>query len=195
MTEFLEHCIYCFISVYRNFRECLAEFVMKLRRDTDRLPVEIVVSSTQSLTLALRKIPLLIDLVESVEQERTPLLSREQACRIQSRLTLFVARKRCGNFVPMKDSEIRDEGRLPQVLTFINCFIDSCHRSRICEFGLWRRPQRSAPQSAAIRLPGCTCPTSGLFMPSHPQFSGCTRQLFSCIEKSLLDEVDDGHRS
>ncbi len=193
MSEFLQHGINCWMAIVGDINERSTQLVMQLRRNTNRVPVEFTVSSSQSLTLRFRKINALLNCMKSIDQKRVSFLSREQHGGIQLRLTSFIARKRRSNFVPMRAVDTCDEIRLPEVLTFINCFLDSSHRSRTCEFGLWRRPRQTARLRAAIRLPGCTFPTLGLFMPSRPQFSGCTRQLFCYPEKSLRDEVDDGH--
>ncbi len=124
MPEFLQYPFDRFVAAFSNLSERLSQSVVMFGNDTDSVPVEFGVPRTQSLKVFKWEIASRVESSQSFDQKCMPFLRRQQSCCVQSRLMPVIALQRRVNSVPVQCSEMSDEIRLPEVLTFINCFLE-----------------------------------------------------------------------
>jgi hypothetical protein len=172
-----------------------SQLISKVGRNTDRVPVKIGVPFMQPFALGFRKVCPSRKGLQAFDQKLMPFHLAEFNPGIEARR---VPVERVGNrfiFVPVEGTERVDENSLPKVLTFCQAKLQLCNPLSFIR--VWPLVTTVA-DDALLRcrmVAWLYSPDLGTFPAKSPLFSGCTWQLFSGSEKSLLCEVNDGHRT
>ena len=195
MPQFIDHIVNRAITMFHNGLHGRPQRIAKIRRNADRCPVEVRVAIMESFPFRFRQLGIYRECVDVFDKEIVPFHLAEFDLRIKP---CRVPVERIGNrfkFVPAEGTERVDEKSLPQVLTFGNGSLQLCDPLLLTQ--VWPLVT-TVVDDASLRCSSVAwlySPDLGTFPAKSPLFSGCTWQLFSGSEKSLLCEVHDGHRT
>lgn len=195
MTNFKQQRFDGLIAVFSNGLKRSSEFIAKIGRYTDGFLIQIKVPIPQSFSFCIGEVCPRWKRFQFFNQKFMAFHLAEFHLRIKP---CRVPIERIGNrfrIVPVKDTERVDENSLPKVLTFGQAKLQLCDPLLLTQ--VWPLVT-TVVDDASLRCSSVAwlySPDLGTFPAKSPLFSGCTWQLFSGSEKSLLCEVHDGHRT
>ena len=172
-----------------------SQFFAKIGRHADGFLVQIKVPIPQSFSFRIGEVCPRRKRFQFFNQEFMSFHLAQFHLRIKS---CRVPIERIGELfriVPVKGTERVDENSLPKVLTFGQGKLQLCDPLLLTQ--VWPLVT-TVVDDASLRCSSVAwlySPDLGTFPAKSPLFSGCTWQLFSGSEKSLLCEVHDGHRT
>ena len=175
--------------------ESAPQFFAKIGRHADGFLVQIKVPIPQSFSFRIGEVFPRRKRFQFFDQELMPFQLAEFDTRIESGCVPVEWISEGFKFFPVKGVEGIDENSLAKVLTFGQAKLQLCDPLLLTQ--VWPLVT-TVVDDASLRCSSVAwlySPDLGTFPAKSPLFSGCTWQLFSGSEKSLLCEVHDGHRT
>lgn len=195
MAQLADHVFNPAITVLSNGLQRGFQFLAKIGRHTDCVPVQVAVAIVEPFSLGFRKVRASWKRFQFFDQEFMPLHLAEFDLRIKScRVPVEWIGYRF-KFVPAEGTERVNENSLPKVLTFGQAKLQLCDPLLLTQ--VWPLVT-TVVDDASLRCSSVAwlySPDLGTFPAESLSLSECIRQLFSGSEKSLLCEVDNGHRT
>lgn len=171
------------------------QLLPKIGRHTDSLPVQIGVSFAKAIQFQFGQVGTTLQRVQSIDQKLMPFQLVQLQLRIEARRALVPrVRERVG-IVPANGLSIRDENRLPQVLTSSKSSLQFLHSLSLTR--VWP-PVTTLADDAETRCSSVAWlyrPDLGNFPAESPLFFQAHSATFLDPGKSPVCEVDDDHRS
>ena len=195
MAKLADHVFNTAITVLCNGLKRGLKLVTKIGRHTDCVPVQVAVAIVEPFSLGFSNVRASRKGLEPLNQEFMPFHLVEFDTRIKSRRVPVERIGELVRIVPVKGTERGDEKSLTEVLTFGQGKLQLCDPLLLTQ--VWPLVT-TVVDDASLRCSSVAwlySPDLGTFPAKSPLFSGCTWQLFSGSEKSLLCEVHDGHRT
>lgn len=195
MAEFIHDVVNCSITVLGNGLHRVLQFVAKIGRDTDRVPIQFGITITDSISFRFTEACSDLNGLQAIDQKLVPFHLAEFHTRIESCRVPIAGIEKLFRIAPAEGLKSRYKKSLTGVLTFGNSKLQLCDPLLITQ--VWPLVTIDADDAS----PRCSSiawlysPDLGTFPAESPQFSGCTRQLCFAPEKSLSYEVDDDHRT
>ena len=175
--------------------ESAPQFFAKIGRHADGFLVQIKVTIPQSFSFRIGEVCSRRKRFQFFDQEFMTFYLVEFDARIESRRVPVERIGELVRIVPVKGTERGDEKSLTEVLTFGQGKLQLCDPLLLTQ--VWPLVT-TVVDDASLRCSSVAwlySPDLGTFPAKSPLFSGCTWQLFSGCEKSLLCEVENGHRT
>ena len=183
------------IAVRRHRLHRDPQFVREVGRNTNGVPVKFRVPIMQALSFRFREIRIRRQLTQSFDQKLVPFHLAEFDLGIEARRVLVPRVGERDGIVPASGLSIRDENRVPQVLTSGKSSLQFSHPLSLRR--VWP-PVMADADDAVSRCRSVAwlySPDLGNFPAESPPFLRAHSATFFAPGKSLLSEVDDDHRS
>ena len=195
MTHLLHHVCDTSITGLGDRLQRGPQLLPKIRRHTDRLPVQIGVPFTVAIQLRIRQVGTRLERDQSIDQKLVSCHLVQQHLRVDARGALVPrVRERVG-IVPAISLGKPYENRLPQVLTSSKSSLQFLHSLSLTR--VWP-PATTVADDANSRCSSVAwlySPDLGNFPAESPLFLQAHSATFLTPGKSPLCEVDDDHRS
>lgn len=195
MTKFIDDIINRAVTVLDNQVHRGPQFVAKIGRNADGVPVEFCIAIMELFTFGFRQRCIGGNSTQSIDQKLVPFHLTEFDLRIEPNRVPVPGIEELFRIVPAEGLKSRDENSLPEVLTFGNSKLQLCDPILMSQ--VWPLVTIDSVD-ASLRCSSIAwlySPDLGTFPAESPSLSGCIRQLCFAHEKSLRIEVEDDHRS
>ena len=195
MAKFIDDIINRTVTVLNNQVHRGPQFVAKIGRNADGVPIEFGIAIMESFAFNFRQGCICSNGVQTIDQKLVPFHLAKFHLRIKS---CRVPVERIGNrfkFVPVVGTKRVNENSLPKVLTFGQAKLQLCDPLLLTQ--VWPLVT-TVVDDAFLRCSSVAwlySPDLGTFPAESPSLSGCIRQLCFAREKSLRIEVEDDHRT
>ncbi len=169
------------------------QLLAKVRRDTDRLPVQIGVPFAEPVKFPFREVGTSVERLQSIDQKLMPFHLVQLQLRIESRRALVPRVSERVGIVPMRRLMNCDENRVPEVLTSGKSSLQFSHSLSLTR--VWPPVMADADDanSRCSSVAWLYPPDLGIFPAESPLFLQAHSATFFGPGKPLLCEVDDGH--
>ena len=195
MTHLLHHVCDTSITGLGDRLQRGPQLLPKIRRHTDRLPVQISVPFANPVQFLFSQVGASLQRLQSINQKLVPFDLVELDLRVEARGPLVPRVGEQFRIVPMGRLMNRDENRLPEVLTFGKSSLQFTHSLSLTR--VWP-PVMAVADDAVSRCSSVAwlySPDLGNFPAESPLFLQAHSATFLTPGKSPLCEVDDDHRS
>ena len=193
MTHLLHHFFDPAFSGHDDRLQSGSQLVSKVRRHTDRLPVQIGVPFLQSMQLRFGQVGTCLERLQSIDQKLMPFQLVQQQLRVDARRALVPRVGERVGFVPVSGLGKPYENRVPQVLTFGNLDLQFSHSLSLTRVWPLVTTIADDANSRCRTVAWLYPPDLGNFPAESPLFLQAHSATFLDPGKSPVCEVDDDH--